>query len=68
MKLNVMDRVKIRRRNGGGYEYGTICAISRDTFDGSIIYIVDFEAHSAAMHEEALTKVKRRKKNNKPTN
>lgn len=66
MSLEVLDRVKIARQNGGGYEYGTVAAISTSAFDGTPLYIVDFEAKSLTLTEESLIKVRRRTR--KPKN
>jgi len=51
---------------GGGYEYGTVAAISTSAFDGTPLYIVDFEAKSLTLTEESLIKVRRRTR--KPKN
>lgn len=50
---------------GGGYEYGTVCAVSTSPFDGKPIYIVDFESKSLALTAESLIKVRRRAKRKK---
>jgi len=62
MSINVTDRVKVLRPDGGGYVYGTVCAISKSAFDGSQLYIVDFETKSLTLTEQSLIKVRGRKK------
>lgn len=60
MALEIKDRVKMQRKNGGGYEYGTVACVSISPFDGQTLYIVDFEDKSLTLTEGSLIKVKRR--------
>lgn len=67
MKLQVLDRVKIKRgcEGGGYYEYGTVAAITTNPFDGKTLYIVDFDTKSLTLMPESLEKVKSRKRKTK---
>lgn len=60
MAFNIKDRVRIRRKDGAGYEYGTVACKTVSPFDGRLLYIVDFESKSLTLTEESLTKVRRR--------
>ena len=66
MSFEVSDRVKILRPNGGGYDYGTVCAKAKSAFDGTTLYIVDFESKSLTLTEQSIIKVRSRKKKAEP--